>query len=86
MICHAVDGTKIRAVASRRTVEHRKELEKALGRVEASIAEMEAAVGAAEQEELTANSSSIIHFQRLTKLALSGIESHQGHACQLRLP
>jgi transposase len=43
MICHAVDGTKIRAVASRRTVEHRKELEKALGRVQASIAEMEAA-------------------------------------------
>lgn len=51
MICHAVDGTKIRAVASRRTVEHRKELEKALGRVEASITEMEAAVEAAEQEE-----------------------------------
>jgi transposase len=51
MICHAVDGTKIRAVASRRTVEHRKELEKVLGRVEASIAEMEAAVEAAEQEE-----------------------------------
>jgi len=51
MICHAVDGTKIRAVASRRTVEHRKELEKVLGRVEASITEMEAAVEAAEQEE-----------------------------------
>ena len=51
MICHAVDGTKIRAAASRRTLEHRKELEKVLGRVEASIAEMEAAVEAAEQEE-----------------------------------
>ena len=51
MICHAVDGTKIRAVASRRTMEHRKDLEKALERVEASIAEMEAAVEAAEQEE-----------------------------------
>lgn len=51
MICHAVDGTKIRAAASRRTVEHRKELEKVLGRVEASIAEMEGAVEAAEQEE-----------------------------------
>ena len=46
MICHAVDGTKIRAVASRRTVEHRKDLEKVLARVEASIAEMEAAVEA----------------------------------------
>jgi transposase len=51
MICHAVDGTKIRAVASRRTVEHRGELERALGRVEASIAEMEAAVEKAEKEE-----------------------------------
>jgi transposase len=51
MIGHAVDGTKIRAVASRRTVEHREELEKALARVDASIAEMEAAVEAAEQEE-----------------------------------
>jgi transposase len=51
MICHAVDGTKIRAVASRRTVEHRKDLEKALQRVEASITEMEAAVEAAEEEE-----------------------------------
>jgi transposase len=51
MICHAVDGTKIRAVASRRTVEHRKDLEKLLARVEASIAEMEAAVEAAEQQE-----------------------------------
>ena len=50
MICHAVDGTKIRAVASRRTVEHREDLEKVLGRVEASIAEMEAAVEAAELE------------------------------------
>ena len=46
MICHAVDGTKIRAVGSRRTVEHRKDLEKLLARVEASIAEMEAAVEA----------------------------------------
>jgi transposase len=51
LICQAVDGTKIQAVASRRRVEHRKELEKLLGRVEASIVEMEAAVGAAEQEE-----------------------------------
>jgi transposase len=51
MICHAVDGTKIRAASSRRTVEHRKELEKLLGRVEASMAEMEAGVERAEQEE-----------------------------------
>src|SRR5208337_3324465 len=44
MICHAVDGTKIQAVASARTTEHREDLERALVRVEASIAEMEAAV------------------------------------------
>ncbi len=51
MICHAVDGTKIAAVASPRTTEHRQDLERALGRVEASIAEMEAAVEKAEEEE-----------------------------------
>ena len=51
MICHAVDGTKIRAVASRRTVEHRQDLERALEQVEASITEMEAAVEAAEEEK-----------------------------------
>jgi len=50
MICHAVDGTKIRAVSSRRTMEHREDLEKLLARLEASIAEMEAAVEAAEKE------------------------------------
>jgi acylphosphatase len=50
MICHAVDGTKIRAVVSRRTVEHRQELERALEQAEASIAEMEAAVEKAEEE------------------------------------
>ena len=50
MICHAVDGTKIRAVASRRTVEHRQDLQRALEQVEASITEMEAAVEAAEEE------------------------------------
>ena len=44
MICHAVDGTKIAAVASRRTVEHREDLEKLLARVEAGLAETEAAV------------------------------------------
>lgn len=52
MICHAVDGTKIRAVASRRTVEHRKDLEKLRGRVEASIAEMVRAVEGAEKTEV----------------------------------
>jgi hypothetical protein len=51
MICHAVDGTKIRAVASQRTMEHAEDLEKLRARVEASIAEMEKAVEAAEQEE-----------------------------------
>jgi transposase len=51
MICHAVDGTKIRAAASRRRVEHRKSLAKTLERREASLAEMEAAVEAGEQEE-----------------------------------
>jgi transposase len=51
MICHAVDGTKIAAVASARTTEHREDWERALGGVEASIAEMEAAVEKAEEEE-----------------------------------
>ena len=51
LICHAVDGTKIRAAASRRGVEHRPELEQALGQVEASIREMERAVEAGEAEE-----------------------------------
>jgi len=51
MICHAVDGTKIRAAASPRTMEHEEDLEKLLARVEASIAEMEKAVEAAEAEE-----------------------------------
>jgi transposase len=51
MFCHAVDGTKIRAASSRRTVEHRKDLEKLLARVEAGVAETEAAVEAAEKTE-----------------------------------
>jgi transposase len=51
MICHAVDGTKIRAASSRRTTEHRKDLEKLLARVEAAIAETEAAVEAAEKSD-----------------------------------
>jgi len=52
MVCHAVDGTKIQAVASARTTEHREDLERALGQVEASIAAMEAAVEKAEEEEV----------------------------------
>jgi transposase len=51
LICHAVDGTKIRVASSRGGVEHRAPLERALGRVEASIREMEAAVEAAEGKE-----------------------------------
>ena len=51
MVCHAVDGTKIRAVASGRTLEKRKDLEKALAQVEKSIGEMAAAIEQAEQEE-----------------------------------
>jgi transposase len=51
MVGHAVDGTKIRAVASGRTMEKRKDLEKALAQVEKSIVEMEAAIEKAEQEE-----------------------------------
>jgi len=51
MICHALDGTKIAAVASARTTEHREDLERALKRIEAPIAEMEAAVEKAEEEE-----------------------------------
>jgi transposase len=48
MICHAVDGTKIRAVASRRTVEHEEDLEKLLAQVEKELAQMEAEIEAAE--------------------------------------
>jgi transposase len=51
MVCHAVDGTKIRAVASGRTMEKRKDLERALAQVEKSMGEMEAAIEKAEKEE-----------------------------------
>jgi transposase len=50
MIGHAVDGTKIAAVGLRRTVEHGENLEKLLARVEAGLAETEAAVAAAAAE------------------------------------
>jgi transposase len=51
LICHAVDGTKMRAACSRRTVEHKPELQEELAKVEASIEEMERAVEAAEVQE-----------------------------------
>jgi len=50
-LCHAVDGTKIRVASSREGVEHRSQLERALGRVEVSIREMERAVEGAEARE-----------------------------------
>ena len=50
MVCHAVDGTKLRAVASRRTTEHREDLEKLLARVEEELDKMEAEIEAAERE------------------------------------
>jgi Skp family chaperone for outer membrane proteins len=50
MICHALDGTKIRAVASRRTTEHQEDLEKLLARVEEELGKMEAEIEAAELE------------------------------------
>jgi|ERR1017187_2539549 transposase len=49
MICHAVDGTKIPAVASRRTVEHEEDLKKVLARVEEELGKMEAEIEAAER-------------------------------------
>jgi len=51
LICHAVDGTKIRAACSRRTMEHAKELQEELAKVEASIQEMERALEEAEARE-----------------------------------
>lgn len=51
MLCHAVDGTKTAAASSRRTVEHREDLEKLLARVEAGLAVTEGAVEAAENAE-----------------------------------
>lgn len=50
MVCHAVDGTKLRAVVSRRTTEHREDLEKVLARVEEELEKMEAEIEAAELE------------------------------------
>ena len=50
MICHALDGTKMRAVASRRTTEHREDLQKLPARVEEELEKMEAEIEAAERE------------------------------------
>ena len=51
MVLHAVDGTKIAARASRRTGEHKVDLEETLRKLDASIDEMMSKVGVAEQSE-----------------------------------
>jgi transposase len=51
LVLHAVDGTKIAAQASRRSAWHKADLEKALDRLESSIAETIARVEASEAEE-----------------------------------
>jgi transposase len=51
LICHAVDGTKIRAASSSGGVEHRPQVERALRRVEASIQATEQAVEDAEARQ-----------------------------------
>ena len=52
MVLHAVDGTKIQAQASCKTAKHRKDLERALARVDASIAEMEASLEAPQEGDI----------------------------------
>lgn len=52
MVVHAVDGTKIRAQASKWTAHHRKILERALSELEASIEEMLTEVEASEEQEV----------------------------------
>ncbi len=49
MVLHAVDGTKIEAQASCKTAYYREKLEKALGRADASITEMEELLDASEE-------------------------------------
>jgi hypothetical protein len=51
MVLHALDGTKIRAQASRHTAHHRKQLEKSLKELESKIEEMLSDVEAAEKEQ-----------------------------------
>ena len=51
MVLHALDGTKIRAQASRHTAHHRKQLERALENLDSAIDEMFSEVEAAEKEQ-----------------------------------
>jgi len=51
MVLHALDGTKIRAQASRHTALHRKQLERALKELDSKIDEMFSEVEAAEREQ-----------------------------------
>ena len=51
MVLHALDGTKIRAQASRHTAHHRKQLERALDELESKIEGMLSEVEAAEKEQ-----------------------------------
>lgn len=51
MVLHALDGTKIRAQASRHTAHHRKQLEQSLKELESKIEEMLSDVEAAEKEQ-----------------------------------
>ncbi|MCK5480415.1 MAG: transposase, partial [Gammaproteobacteria bacterium] len=51
MVLHALDGTKIRAQASRHTALHRKQLERALKELDSKFDEMFSEVEAAEREQ-----------------------------------
>jgi transposase len=51
LVLHAVDGTKIQAVSGRRGVWHRRDLEKALAQLDASVAQVMAEVEAAQVQE-----------------------------------
>lgn len=52
LVVHAVDGTKIMACSSRRTMWHKKDLEKVLSRLEESISEIMAQVERAQRKEV----------------------------------
>lgn len=51
LVLHAVDGTKIKAISGRRGVWHRRDLEKALAQLDASVAQVMAEVEAAQVQE-----------------------------------
>lgn len=53
MVLHAVDGTKIQAKGSTKTASYRAKLEKALKRVDSSIAELERSVQESSEDELS---------------------------------